>query len=112
MAGLKELSGRGEQQALLIMRTIKDVRAEHHACTAREVSRLLRMNNTVLVRQLAKMRELGLVEWTDLTGSLHLTLQGAGILARKTKKPGPRTRREDAKTRLSDDDQSRSESPG
>lgn len=58
------------------MLMIDDIRAEHHACTAREASRLLRLTHTVVVGRLVALRERGWVDWTEMTGSLRVTEAG------------------------------------
>jgi len=76
-----ELSDKGRQRAIEIMEMIEQIRADHHACTAREVSRLLCTTHTIVFGRLQRLREFGLVAWTDLTGSLHLTPAGGEWLA-------------------------------
>jgi len=67
---------RRHDRAQLILRTIREVRAEHHACTAREVSRRTKTTHTLVVQQLDNLRKAGMVEWTEMPGSLRLTLKG------------------------------------
>ena len=74
---------RGEDHARLILRTIKEIRAEHHACTAREVARRIRISHNLCVRQLGQLRKLGLVTWTAMDGSLHLTGPGGKAALKK-----------------------------
>jgi DNA-binding IclR family transcriptional regulator len=67
---------KGDEYAAEVLRTIKNIRVEHKACTAAEVSRLMRETHTLVVRQLAVLRESGLVEWTEMPGSLSVTGTG------------------------------------
>lgn len=73
---MDELSEAGEVKARALMVQITAIRDEHHACTAREVSRLLLLTHTVAVGRLVALRERGWVDWTDMTGSLRVTEAG------------------------------------
>lgn len=75
-----ELSDIGKQRAIEIMEKIVEIRDEHQACTAREVSRLLCTAHTIIFGRMQRLREMGLIAWTDLTGSLHLTAKGVAWL--------------------------------
>lgn len=66
----------GDQYAAEILRTIKKVREENKACTAREVSRLMRETHNLVVRQLEVLRAAGYVNWTLMQGSLVVTPAG------------------------------------
>lgn len=74
---------RGADQAAKIIRCIREVRAEHHACTAREVARLTKTTSSLMQRQLVNLRNAGLVEWTTMPGSLRLTIKGGKYAPRK-----------------------------
>jgi hypothetical protein len=54
-----------------ILDTIDVVRAEHHACTAGRVSALLGVSKQWVVDQCTVLKNQGLVDWTDMHGSLH-----------------------------------------
>lgn len=77
---------RGVEYAALLLTTIKNVRATHHACTAREVARLLRQTHTLTNRHLFQLRDLGLCDWSDdgqgnsFPGSLRVTLKGGRFI--------------------------------
>lgn len=55
-----------------ITKTIDAIRAEHHACTARRVGQLMRVSPDVVRGRLMKMKDEGLVTWTDVPGSLRV----------------------------------------
>jgi len=78
---------RGVDHAKKIIRTIREIRNEHHSCTAREVARRLKLGHTLTVKQLTNLREAGLVDWTEQMGSVHLTMKG-GKLAPRVKDDG------------------------
>jgi DNA-binding IclR family transcriptional regulator len=59
-----------------VLQTIREIRKEHHACTARELERRCKMQHAICQRTLLTLREAGFVDWTVLPGSLHLTLKG------------------------------------
>lgn len=75
-----ELSNTGRDRAIEIMKQIVEVREQHHACTAREVSRLLCTAHTIIFGRMQRLREMGLISWTELTGSVHLTDKGTAWL--------------------------------
>jgi DNA-binding IclR family transcriptional regulator len=66
----------GDQYACEILETIKEIRAERKACTASEVSRLMRVSHTLIVRQLEVLRKAGFVDWNAMIGSVHVTPAG------------------------------------
>lgn len=74
-------SDQRRQRTLMVLRTINDVRKEHHACTAREVGRRLKLHNTQLQLMLTQLRKLGYIDSTELAGSLRVTAKGLGILS-------------------------------
>lgn len=75
-----ELTSKGVERAIPIMQMIDTVRAEHHACTAREVSRLMCTAHTIITGRMQRLRQLGLIAWTDLNGSLRVTDEGRAWL--------------------------------
>jgi len=73
---------RRRDAAQRMVRTIKEIRAEHFACTAREVERRMRLNHGICQRMLLELRDQELVEWTSLPGSLRLTAKGGKLAAK------------------------------
>lgn len=71
---------RGDDYARKLLETIREVRAEHHACTLRELSRRLGgVNHNVINRQFDVLARAGLVEATSMPGSIHLTAKGSKV---------------------------------
>lgn len=66
-----------DMQALL---TIRDVRSEHGACTARRVAQILRVSPDVIRHRMDALRDRALVWWSDVPGSLQLTDDGERIV--------------------------------
>ena len=66
-----------------ILQTIRDVRNEHSACTAREVARRMKLNAGLLGKQLLNLRTADLVTWTEMAGSLKLTAKGGKFASGK-----------------------------
>lgn len=75
-----ELTNKGAERAVEIMQMIDQVRAEHDACTAREVSRLLCTAHTIIAGRMQALRSYGLVAWTGLNGSVRITDEGRAWL--------------------------------
>jgi hypothetical protein len=76
---------RGVDHAVKLMSTIREVRAEYSACTAREVARRCKLGHTLVVGQLRNLRTAGYVTWTEhMPGSLKLTPAGGKFLAKHT----------------------------
>jgi len=73
---MRTVRSTGDQYAAEILRTIKRVREENKACTAKEVSRLMRETHNLVVRQLDVLRSHGYVKWTQMPGSLVVTPEG------------------------------------
>lgn len=55
-----------------ILQTIPRIREEHYACTARAVASTLGASPDVVKYRCQKLRDDGLVIWTDMVGSLRL----------------------------------------
>lgn len=55
---------------------IDTVREEHHACTAGEVARQLKMNRDSVKYRVRKLAEAGLVTYTEVPGSLRIVDAG------------------------------------
>lgn len=55
-----------------ILELIPQIRAEHHACTARQLSNVLNMHHTHISNKLRLMRATGLIGFTEMPGSLHV----------------------------------------
>lgn len=56
-----------------ILRAIDEVRAEFGACTAREISRIVRVHNTYVSRRLHDLKQRGLVTFNHVPGSIRRT---------------------------------------
>lgn len=57
----------------LLPRVIEELRAEHHACTARAVARELNMSPDVIRYRLVALRDAGVVTWSEeMAGSLRV----------------------------------------
>lgn len=63
-------------RAKLLLLTIDEIRAEHHACTAREVARRAKLAVSIAHAQLTILRERGQVAWTEVPGSVRVTNSG------------------------------------
>lgn len=59
-----------EKIDLAILDTIDSIREDHNACTARAVASALRTSPDVVRYRLQKMKNEGVVTWTDMAGSL------------------------------------------
>ena len=55
-----------------ILSSIESIRSEHHACTARHLSDVMRVNRNVVRSRLGVLRDEGRVTWTGVAGSLRL----------------------------------------
>jgi len=75
----------GVQYVQRILDMVAEVRAENHSCTMREFARQLGKTPMMMHRQLNQLREMGFVDWTDLDGSVHLTVQGQNMRKRIAK---------------------------
>lgn len=93
----------GDQYAAEILRTIKKVREENKACTAREVSRLMRETHNLVVRQLDVLKAAGYVRWTAMPGSLVVTPDGGKYIVKVEKGESPLA---DAKRAAKENEQS------
>lgn len=81
---------RGVDHALKLMTTIREVRAEYSACTAREVARRCKLGHTLVVGQLRNLRKAGYVMWDDvMPGSLRVTAEGGKFMAKHKLKDEP-----------------------
>lgn len=78
MAG--KTTNRGVKYGAEVLTTVKEIRAEHHACTAREIGRRLRETHTVIGRQLRQLQKWGYVDWTEMDGSIVVTLKGGTFI--------------------------------
>lgn len=67
-------------RAVLLLSTIENVRHEHHACTAREVARQAQLTLSLAHAQLTILRTRGHVAWTEVPGSLRVTVTGRAWL--------------------------------
>lgn len=74
------------QQALQIMKVIRETRAEHGACTAREVARLVKRSMNLVQGQIRSLESMGYVKVTRMPGSLQLTPKGGKLLSLSTAK--------------------------
>lgn len=73
---------RGKEYAKLLLVTIREVRDEHHACTLRDLARRLGgVNHNQINRQFDVLRNAGLVDATQMPGSIHLTPLGEEVAA-------------------------------
>lgn len=72
----------GVHYVKLLLDTIGEIRTEHHSCTMREVARRLRKTPMMMHRQCLQLKEWGLADWTDLDGSVHLTIKGQNVRKR------------------------------
>lgn len=56
-----------------ILRAIDTVRTQYGACTAREISRIVRLHNTYISKRLHELKLQGLVEFNHVPGSIRRT---------------------------------------
>ena len=56
-----------------ILDQIDITRADHHACTAGHIAAQLGVSKSWIVARCEHLKELGLVDWTPMAGSLHRT---------------------------------------
>jgi hypothetical protein len=72
-----------------IIEQINALRSVHQACTARAVANQLRMSPDVVRYRLQKMQGDGLVEWTEMPGSLYVIGKPAQLLPPDDELPTP-----------------------
>lgn len=65
-----------------VLRIIRDLRAEHHACTGRAVAGRFGNSPASMNSMLAQLQLVGYVDMTPMPGSLHLTAAGIELLER------------------------------
>lgn len=65
---------------LKILVTVDAIRAEHHACTARNVASQMHLSGTAVSNRMGKMRG-EFLEWTKVAGSVHLLPAGVERVA-------------------------------
>jgi hypothetical protein len=56
-----------------IVRLIPEIRATHHACTARHLAGEMRMHHTHISNRLRLLQAQGVIDFTTMPGSIHLT---------------------------------------
>jgi DNA-binding IclR family transcriptional regulator len=54
-----------------ILDIIERLRERHHACTMRSVATTMKLSPTYVTTRLQLMKDAGIVDWTDMPGSLH-----------------------------------------
>jgi len=55
-----------------IVRLIPEIRATHHACTARHLAGEMRMHHTHISNRLRLLQAQGVIDFTTMPGSIHL----------------------------------------
>lgn len=78
---IEDLPARGRRIVLDTLRSIRDVRRDHHACTVGEIARVSKVPKNTVMHRLNQLRERNLVQWTELPGSVCLTMRGGKVLA-------------------------------
>ena len=64
---------------LQIIDQIEAMREQYHACTMRAVANRMQLSPTWVTQRLEAMRADGLVDWTQVPGSLHVVEAAADV---------------------------------
>lgn len=59
-----------------VLKLIGDLRRDHHACTGRSIAGRYGCSPASMSSMLARLQALGLVHWTAMPGSVHVTEAG------------------------------------
>lgn len=89
MATIDEMTPRQQQTVRDLLNMIRRCREESYACTAGEIARLLRQPKQSVVNRLNQARKLGLVNWSHVDGSIHLTASGGKLRSALNAPPPP-----------------------
>lgn len=75
---VRELS----QVDLDVLRAVRDLRAEHHACTGTAAAGRLGFSKSYVFERIHALAEVQLLEWNPMPGSLRLTDAGETLIDR------------------------------
>lgn len=80
---------------VVVLRNVESAREQFHACTVRDLARLMSVNPGALRLTVAALLADELLAHTAWSGSLHVTERGRAMIAAQTDVPAPTSEGED-----------------